>query len=145
MPDIKNCKRCRKIIMHTAGPQLCDACKKADEEEFIKVRKFVRDFPGATVQEASTATEVSQNTIIKYLKEGRLEVAENSPLAILCETCGARVRSGRFCAKCTTSLAREMMNAGQTLHVDNKQGKEDDKRRSEERSGLRFKHRHETE
>lgn len=115
MPEIKNCKRCRKIMMYTMGPMLCEDCKKLDEEEFIRVRKFVREYPGATMQEASEATEVSQASIHKYLKEGRLEVAEGSPIAIQCENCGTRIRSGRFCQACTTSLARDMMSAGQSL------------------------------
>jgi flagellar operon protein (TIGR03826 family) len=112
MEEIQNCRRLRKIIMYTMGPKLCEDCKKLEEEEFQKVRKFVREYPGATIQEVSAATEVPQNTIHKYLKDGRLEVAENSPIAIQCEKCGARIRSGRFCAQCSASLARDMMNAG---------------------------------
>lgn len=142
MPEIKNCRRCRKIIMYSSGPQLCDDCKKIEEEEFTKVRKFVRDYPGATIQEVSAATEVSQNTIHKFLKDGLLEVAEGSPIAIQCETCGARIRSGRFCPQCTASLARDMMNAGRTLakdHTSNESGQPG----HEDRGGLRYKHREE--
>ncbi len=142
MAEIKNCRRCRKIIMYTMGPQLCEDCKKLEEEEFQKVRKFVRDYPGATIQEVSAATEVPQNTIHKYLKDGRLEVAENSPIAIQCEKCGARIRSGRFCAQCSASLARDMMNAGRTL-VKDTQGSEGGMGNHEDRGGLRYKHRDE--
>ena len=140
MPEIKNCKRCRKIIMYSVGPQLCEDCKQLEEEEFKKVRKFVRDYPGATIQEVSEATEVSQNTIHKYLKEGLLEVAENSPIAIQCENCGARIRSGRFCAQCSATLARDMMNAGRTLVKDHTRT-EGGQQTQEDRGGLRYKHR----
>lgn len=140
MPEIKNCRRCRKIIMYSVGPQLCEDCKKLEEEEFKKVRKFVRDYPGATIQEVSEATEVSQNTIHKYLKEGLLEVAENSPIAIQCENCGARIRSGRFCAQCSATLARDMMNAGRTL-VRDQTRTEGGQPGHEDRGGLRYKHR----
>lgn len=140
MPEIKNCKRCRKIIMYSVGPQLCEDCKKLEEEEFTKVRKFVRDYPGATIQEVSEATEVAQNTIHKYLKDGLLEVAENSPIAIQCENCGARIRSGRFCAQCSATLARDMMNAGRTL-VRDQTNNEGGQSSREDRGGLRYKHR----
>ena len=142
MPELKNCKRCRKIIMYAMGPQLCDDCKRLEEEDFNKVRKFVRDYPGATIQEVSDATEVSQNTIHKYLREGRLEVAENSPIAIQCEGCGARIRSGRFCPKCSNSLARDMMSAGKTLASESNHPEPGSTERVD-RTGLRYKHRDE--
>ncbi len=140
MPEIRNCRRCRKLFSYSIGPGICDACKQLDEEDFEKVRKFVRDFPGASIQEVSAATEVSQNAIHKYLRDGRLEVSEDSPIAIQCENCGARIRSGRFCVPCSGSLAKDMMNAGKTL---TSQSKEESQRPNpgQEGSGLRYKHR----
>lgn len=144
MPEIKNCKRCRKIIMYAMGPQLCDDCKKLEEEEFNKVRKFVRDYPGASIQEVSAATEVSQNAILKYLKDGRLEVSEDSPIAIQCENCGARIRSGRFCGACSNTLARDMMSAGRTLRTETpREDRDAASRDQEDKRGLRYKHREE--
>jgi len=115
MPEIRNCRRCKKIFSYVTGPQLCEVCKKIDEEEFEKVRKFLRDFPGATIQEVSQATEVSQQTIYRYLREGRLEVASDSPIALLCENCGVRITSGRFCVNCSKRLANEMIATGKSL------------------------------
>ena len=115
MPEVKNCRRCRKIFMYSLGPQICDACKKLDDEEFEKVRLFVRDFPGATAQEVSKETGVPTHLIYRFLKEGRLEVAESSPIALLCENCGSRIKSGRFCITCSKRLANDMISAGKTL------------------------------
>ena len=89
MPELKNCKRCKKIFMHAVGPQLCDLCKKKEEEDFEKVRKFLRDYPGATIQEVSKATEVSAQLIYRFLRDGRIEVAADSPIALLCENCAS--------------------------------------------------------
>lgn len=116
MPEIRNCKRCRKIFTYITGPQLCEVCKKQEEEEFEKVRKFLREYPGATIQEVSQATEVSQQLIYKFLKEGRLEVATDSPIALLCENCGVRITSGRFCVNCSKRLANEMIATGRMLN-----------------------------
>ncbi|HOQ75630.1 MAG TPA: flagellar operon protein YvyF [Thermoclostridium sp.] len=116
MPEIRNCKRCRKIFTYITGPQLCEVCKKQEEEEYEKVRKFLREYPGATIQEVSQATEVSQQLIYKFLKEGRLEVATDSPIALLCENCGVRITSGRFCVNCSKRLANEMIATGRMLN-----------------------------
>lgn len=115
MPDVRNCNRCNKIFMYVTGLKLCDECKKLVEEEFERVRVFVRDFPGATVSEVSRETGVSSHLIYRFLKEGRLEVSESSPIALPCENCGSRIRSGRFCVSCSKRLANEMISEGKSL------------------------------
>ncbi len=116
MPEVKNCKRCRRIFMFGGtGPQLCNECKKLEEEEFEKVRTFVREFPGATVQEVAKETLVPTQLIYRFLKEGKLEVSEESPIALQCENCGSRIKSGRFCITCSKKLANDMISAGRSL------------------------------
>lgn len=138
MPEVKNCRRCRKIFMYSTGPQICDACRKLEDEEFEKVRIFVRDFPGATVQEVSSETEVPIQLIYRFLKEGRLEVSESSPIALQCENCGIRIKSGRFCITCSKRLANDMMSAGRTLR-DN-YSKSDETGSKDDGRGLRYLH-----
>lgn len=115
MSEIRYCKICRKIFQYVSGPVYCPACRKIDEEEFEKVRTFLRDFPGANIREVTDNTGVSPNKISRWLKEERLEVSDSSPIALNCENCGVRIRSGRFCIECSKKLAREMMNAGREL------------------------------
>lgn len=135
MPEVKNCRRCRKIFMHVSGPVICDACKRLEEQDFEKVRAFVRDFPGATVQEVSRETEVPSQLIYRFLKEGRLEVAESSPIALQCESCGVRIKSGRFCIGCSKKLANDMISAGKSLQESFKNENED-----RGNTGLRYMH-----
>ncbi len=137
MPEVRNCRRCKKIFMFVTGPQICEACKKLEEEEFERVRAFLKEFPGATIQEVSRETEVPAQAIYRYLKDGRIEVAENSPIAIQCENCGVRIKSGRFCINCSKKLANEMINAGRSLRQSL-----DREHQSKEHSdrGLRYMH-----
>lgn len=136
MSEVKNCHKCKKIFMYNTGPQICENCKKLEEEEFEKVRMFVRDFPGATVQEVSRETEVSSQLIYRFLKEGRLEVAESSPIALQCENCGNRIQSGRFCITCSKKLANDMISAGRSL----KESVKGDSETLERDGGLRYIH-----
>jgi flagellar operon protein (TIGR03826 family) len=134
MPDIRNCRRCKRIFMYVGGPQICEDCKKQEEEKYEKVRLFLKDFPGATIQEVSQETEVETKLIYKFLKEGRLEISSTSPIALLCEQCGRRINSGRFCIDCSKKLANEMIIAGKSL----KQRSKDEK--TGEARGLRYIH-----
>jgi len=124
--------------MYTTGPQICDACKKLEEEEFQKVRTFVREFPGANIQEVSRETGVSTQLIYRFLKEGRLEVAESSPITLQCENCGVRIQSGRFCITCSKRLANDMIRAGRSL-LESSERSSDFAKKAEAR-GLRYLH-----
>ena len=123
--------------MYVTGPRICEDCKRLEDEEFELVRKFVRDFPGATAPEVSKETGVSVHLIYRFLKEGRLEVTDSSPIALLCENCGKRVKSGRFCVDCSKRLANEMITAGRILEQDYS-SKSDKAKRAE--AGLRYMH-----
>ncbi len=115
MPEIRYCRECRRIFQYVTGPVLCDSCRKIEEEEFDKVRNFLKDYPGANMQEVSDATGVKSSKIYRWLKQERLEVSEGSPVALNCEKCGIRIRSGRFCVECSKILAKEMMQARSEL------------------------------
>lgn len=142
MPEIKYCRECKRIFQYVTGPVLCHVCRKKDEEDFEKVRKFLREFPGANMQEVSHNTGVSPAKISRWLKEERLEVSEDSPVALNCEKCGIRIRSGRFCVECSKGLAREMMSVGKELKQSLSQ-KDDLKSRKgfeKDEFGLYYKH-----
>jgi len=78
-------------------------------------------------------TEVSPQLIYKFLRDGRIEVAQDSPIALLCENCGVRITSGRFCVNCSRKLANEMIATGKTLR-----DALDKKKNTEEARGLRY-------
>ncbi|MDD4666333.1 MAG: flagellar operon protein YvyF [Clostridia bacterium] len=145
MSEIRYCKICRKIFQYVTGPVYCHACMKVDEEEFEKVRAFLRDFPGANVREVTENTGVSPNKISRWLKEDRLEVSESSPIALNCENCGVRIRSGRFCLDCSKSLARDMMIAGKELKesLNKTSSSKRDTGFGKDDFGLYYKHREE--
>jgi len=138
MPEVRNCRRCQRIFMYVTGPQICEACKKLEEEEFEKVRAFVREFPGANIQEVSRETGVSTHLIYRFLREGRLEVSESSPIALQCENCGVRIKSGRFCIACSKRLANDMIRAGKSLMESYERNS--DYAKKEEARGLRYLH-----
>jgi len=138
MPEIRYCKECRRIFQYLNGPVLCEVCRKKDDEDFEKVRNFLRDYPGANMQEVSNATGVKPSKIHRWLKEERLEVSEGSPVALNCERCGIRIRSGRFCVECSKLLAKEIMQARSDL----RQRLERDRAFDKDGYGLYYKHKH---
>jgi len=108
--NLRNCRRCGKVYAYD-GFDLCHDCRMIDEKDFEKVRAYLDENPSADINEISEKTEISTKKIIKFLREGRLELKDESNSLLLCERCGKPIRKGRFCEKCTAQLERELKRA----------------------------------
>lgn len=108
--NIRNCSRCGKIYIYD-GFNICLDCRRKDEEDFQKVKKYLEENPGANVMEVTEETGVDSRKVIEFLKEGRLEIKEDNNLLLQCERCGRPIRTGRFCEKCTVEMEREFKHA----------------------------------
>lgn len=70
--DIINCHRCGKLFPAN-GEDLCPACLEAEEAAFAAVRAYLMERPGARIDQVARATGVRPETILRYLREGRLQ------------------------------------------------------------------------
>ncbi|NLY42399.1 MAG: MerR family transcriptional regulator [Clostridiaceae bacterium] len=109
--NMKNCARCGKLFTHIAGPPLCVKCREEDEKDFKKVKEYLYEHRGATVTEVATDLDIPVARLKRFIKEGRLEVIEDSNLLIQCERCGISIKSGRYCDRCTIELTKELKKA----------------------------------
>lgn len=103
----RTCRECGGVmIFKGVGEYRCEDCGAQDYDDYGKVRRYIEENRGATAAQAENATGVSQRSIRQMLKEGRLEVAPESKVAMRCEGCGRSIRYGRFCPECETSYHR---------------------------------------
>lgn len=110
MPDVRNCKKCGRVYNYIGGPPICNVCSQQDEQDFKRVKEYLYDNPGASMSQVSEALEVSVEKITRYLREGRLEITEDSSnLFLECESCGKAIRSGRFCKDCGKELEKDLI------------------------------------
>jgi len=106
---IKKCLRCGKLFkVDNLSSDLCPYCIKLDNEDFEKIRDYLYEHKTATYVQLSEATGISVMQIERYLRNGRLEIPEGSPIYIKCERCGAEIKSGRICNACSLSLSNAM-------------------------------------
>lgn len=103
------CARCNKMFMYPGfGLRYCPTCKKFDEEDFDKVRDYIYAHGTATMLEIEDKTGVANKRINQYLREGRLEIPNNSPIFIKCDVCRTDIRSGRYCKACASKLSKDL-------------------------------------
>ena len=111
MNDIRNCRICGKIFNYVMGPVVCPRCKEKLEEKFQEVKKYIQDNHGADIPEVSEACDVDPAQIRQWIREDRLQFADDSPIMIPCEKCGKMIRSGRFCEQCKAEMTNTFRNA----------------------------------
>lgn len=104
--DVRNCVECGKIYSYD-GFNTCQQCRRNEEKEFQIVKDYIWENPGAGISEVSEETEVPTKKIIEFLRQGRLEIKDQSNMVLPCEKCGESIKTGRFCKKCTVEMDRE--------------------------------------
>lgn len=109
--DVRNCRTCGRLFNYLSGPSICPICREDVEKKFAQVKEYVRDNPGATIQMVAEENDVNPKQIRQWVREERLEFAENSPVGIECEVCGTNIRTGRYCESCKGKLRNELGSA----------------------------------
>lgn len=112
--EMRNCPQCGKIFAYVRT-NLCPACVQKDEEEFRTVRTFIAKNPGINLVTVSEETGISEEKIIRYLKEGRiLNANANTKIMIECEVCGTLITQGRYCKSCSDKLTAGLKKSIET-------------------------------
>ena len=89
----------------------CPACGRKERTDFGKVREFLEIAGPQPAVIISEETGVPLKVIDKFLREGRVEIPDGSPVYIRCQGCGTDIRYGRFCPDCMLRLSKSLQHA----------------------------------
>lgn len=109
--NVRNCRKCGRIFNYVVGPILCPRCVEEQEKVFQVVKEYVIEHHGADIAEVSRECNVEPSQIRQWIREERLQFADDSPIRIPCEGCGAMIRSGRYCDKCKAAMTNGFREA----------------------------------
>ena len=105
----RECKECGGVmIFKGVGEYHCEKCNAVDYDDYGKARLYLEEHPGATAAQIEENMGVSQKSIRRMLKDGRLEIKEDSKSFLRCEVCGKDIRSGQFCPECEEKVHRRI-------------------------------------
>lgn len=109
--NVRNCRKCGRIFNYVMGPIICPRCRDEQEEKFHEVKEYVQEHHGADISEVSRECDVDPSQIRQWIREERLQFADDSPIRIACEGCGTMIRSGRYCDKCKMEMTNGFKHA----------------------------------
>ncbi|MCW2278825.1 hypothetical protein [Heliophilum fasciatum] len=115
---MKNCIRCGRLYIPKDREKHCPICIRELESHYDDVREYLRDFPGASLDEVSAATGVDEATIARFIDEGRIEILSyQSKSGKRCQRCDIPIKAGRYCSRCQEELAQELRGAAKSLSL----------------------------
>ncbi len=115
--QLKNCVKCGRMFSAEEGQKFCSNCYENDDEIFRLVREYIYDNPGSSVEDVAIATEVDEDKILKFLRQGKLAL-KGDGVGLECERCGKTISSGRYCDACSAEMKKGF---NQAFGVDKKQ------------------------
>lgn len=149
MDNINVCVRCGMLFESFYGRTACPSCSLVEDQQFVLVRRFIRENKEATIQTIVEACGVKPILLIEWIKDERIELTEESGSTIACEQCGRQIRKGKFCEACKKNLIDELNTIYKEIESDNPSSRRtrsistrvarDLKVEKQARHGLRFK------
>lgn len=111
MNKISNCPSCGKIYVDT-GLRMCRDCYEKEQEAETVVSSYVRENPNSTIREICEATGVKEKIVMRMLRAGRF-IESGINISYPCESCGAPIKRGKLCDKCSGHIMRQVQEHGQ--------------------------------
>jgi flagellar operon protein (TIGR03826 family) len=108
--NLDNCPRCGRLYVKNLM-ELCQPCIKELEHEYETCVNYLRENRGTNIQELSDATGISIKEITRFIREGRISIANAPNMMYPCEVCGTLIREGHMCDSCRTRLRKDLSNA----------------------------------
>lgn len=105
--ELRNCPVCGRVFNYV-GKSMCPECVRREDQDYDAVADYLYKHPNASVTEVSEATDVREELILRFLREGRLLVNDGAAAGLYCESCGAPIRTGRLCQRCMEKLTRSV-------------------------------------
>ncbi|GLB60201.1 TIGR03826 family flagellar region protein [Cytobacillus sp. NCCP-133] len=133
MAELSNCPKCDAIFVKSQFRDICQDCWKEEEQAYETVYQYIRKRENrtATILQVVEATDIEEELILKFIRNGKLKLAQFPNLSYPCEKCGRGIREGKICVKCAGELKKDL----QQFTADEERRKESAKR---EKQGTYF-------
>lgn len=135
--EVMVCIQCRKMFQSPFGKRICPACAEKNEDDLKRVKDYLWTNKNATIPMVEEECNVKKEQIVTWLRDGRIQLSEDSGIELFCEKCGKRILSGRLCTMCQT----EMTNTLNSTHKEMLQAKKSSMPQQTQIEGERAKNR----
>jgi flagellar operon protein (TIGR03826 family) len=105
--DFVNCPRCGRLFQ-SMGSSICKECEKEEEMAFDELKHYLDENPNCSLAQLAEHTGISPKRIMRFIRQGRIEISSGTNIEVTCEVCGTRIRTGRYCDSCFIKVSQEI-------------------------------------
>lgn len=102
--NIRNCVKCRKIFAPTNNEKICPDCRAKEIELEERVKAYVRDHRGITVNQLIEGSGVPAKLVWRMIQQGLFENAGLVDAEYPCANCGKPISKDVYCSECAGKL-----------------------------------------
>ncbi|PLT31064.1 TIGR03826 family flagellar region protein [Peribacillus deserti] len=110
MAELLNCPNCNALFVQNSVRDVCEACYKAEQVQFETVYTYIkkRENRTATIDQVIDHTGIEKELLLKFIRTGKLKLAQFPNLGYPCAKCGDLIREGKLCSSCNTALKGQL-------------------------------------
>ena len=101
---IRNCVRCKRIFIPASSEKMCPDCRAKELEMEERVKSYVRDHPGITVNELIEGSGAPSKLVWRMVEQGQFENSSLKNAKYPCGNCGKLITKGIYCSECLSKL-----------------------------------------
>lgn len=102
--NIRNCARCKKIFAPAGKEKICPECRAIDLELEERVKAYVRDHTGLTVNQLIEGSGVPAKLVWRMIQQGLFENSGLLDAEYPCANCGKLITKDVYCSDCAGKL-----------------------------------------
>lgn len=101
--EVQNCPNCGNIFRKTTW-SVCQDCKNEIENELKKCIEYIRRNRQTTMDQLIQYTGVNEQNIMKYIREGKINISDVPHLSYPCDLCQGPIRKANLCYNCRMKI-----------------------------------------
>ena len=102
--NIRNCARCKRIFAPASNERICPDCRAEEQEMEDRVKAYVRDHPGITVNQLIDGSGAPAKLVWRLIQQGEFENSGLKDAKYPCGRCGKIITRGVYCSECAGKL-----------------------------------------
>ena len=123
--NIKNCVRCNRIFVPVGAEKICSDCRAEELELEERVKSYVRDHPGITVNQLIEGSGAPRTLVWRMIQQGQFENSSLKDAKYPCGNCGKIITRGTYCSECMSKLKENAQKFAKAMNSKKRKPQEE--------------------
>lgn len=111
MEGLSKCKQCGRLFLRTEADDFCSHCTDKNKSLLQEIKAFLEEHKDSSLEQISKNFDVTVEELLRFFKEGKLELKGELTGILRCEHCDQGIASGRYCETCAAKMSQSLKRA----------------------------------